>query len=319
MQRRARTRLAGAALALAVAGGLTACTGVSGDGGSGTETGDATAAAEPAPPGRFRTLPEPCGAVSRDTLEQMLPGAAAKAEARAEEGGEGDGDEDTVGTPSPFDGEAALTYDTDRRVGCTWQSTTSLGSRRLTVDFERIVSYDPEVGDDEQAHELYAERAAEAEVGPGAGQDETGTGTDGGGAEALAGSSSENPSDEEGQKPSQSASEAASDGASDGPSPDDGKADGGAELASPSPKPSLPPRTLEEIGDEAFIDDRLRTAADGRGSHRDIALVFRTSNVLVTVEYSQSIADARRTPDSAELQEYAQNVARQLAEQFTDN
>jgi hypothetical protein len=298
VQRRARTRLAGAALALAVAGGLTACSGTSGEGGSDTKPGEESAAAEPAPPGKFRTLPEPCGAVSRDTLKQMLPGAAAEAE-KAEEG-------DATGTPPPLDGEAAPTYDTDRRVGCNWQSTTSLGTRRLTVDFERIVSYDPEVSDDEQAGALYTERADEAGVGSGgdAGdQPEPDTAT--GGATEPSGTPTDGgPTDG---------------GPTDDASKDDEKADDGTGLGSPSPRPSLPPRTLEDIGDDAFIDDRLKTAADGRGSHRDITLVFRTANVLVTVEYSQSIADSRHTPDSAELQEYAQNLARQLAEQFTDS
>jgi hypothetical protein len=314
VQRRARTRLAGAALALAVVGGLTACTGTSGEDQTGTTPGDATAATEPAPPGRFRTLPEPCGAVSRDTLEQLLPGAAARAEEESDE-------ENPAATPSPLQGEAALTYDTDRRVGCTWQSTTSLGSRRLTVDFERVVSYDAEVSDDEQAELLFERRAEKAGVPPGDASGESpdadtetdaageggGAGEDGeGGAEAMAGAA------REGARAARS-----SDEPSDSPSPDDEKA-GEPELGSPSPEPSLPPRRLDEIGDAAFIDDRLRTAADGRGSHRDIVLVFRTSNVLVTVEYSQSIADARRTPESAELQDHAQELARQLAERFTD-
>lgn len=50
-----------------------------------------------------------------------------------------------------------------------------------------------------------------------------------------------------------------------------------------------------------------------------MTLVFRTANVLVTVAYSQSVADEYRTPESAELQEQAQNLARHLAEQFDDN
>ncbi|EST31230.1 hypothetical protein N566_20710 [Streptomycetaceae bacterium MP113-05] len=291
-------------MALAAVGGLTACTGGSGSDEGDTKPGDATAAAESAKPGRFRTLPEPCGAVDRETLKQMLPGAAARAE-KAEE----KADDDAVGTRTPLDGEAALTYDTDRRVGCNWQSTTSLGSRRLTVDFERVVSYDPEVSDNEQAELVYGERAEDAGVetgedrpspGPDTGTgdpteaaDGNGSDGEGGGVETQADASSVTPDDE-------------------------ANAEDGPELGSPSPKPSLPPRRLEDIGDTAFIGDRLEAAADGRGSHRDVTLVFRTSNVLVTVEYGQSIADARHTPDSAELQKYAQNLARQLADQITD-
>ncbi|THA25117.1 hypothetical protein E4198_10600 [Streptomyces sp. RKND-216] len=328
MQRTARTRLAGAAMAFAVAGGLTACTGGSGGDETGGTSGDATAAAEPAPPGRYRTLPEPCGAVSRDTLEQMLPGAAAKAEQEGDEGG-------ASATPSPLEGEAALTYDTDRRVGCTWQSTTSLGSRQLNVDFERIVSYDSEVSDDEQAELLFERRAEKAGVGPGEEPSRTpepdaGTETDaqgegdapdggsGGGPDAMAGAA------RDGGRAAASPgerSETASPDSEDTPEDDGGSGDdkaGEPELGSPSPEPSLPPRRLGDIGDAAFLDDRLRTSADGRSAHRDVVLLFRTSNVLVTVEYSQSIADGRRTPESAELQQYARDLAQQLAEQFTD-
>lgn len=330
MRRTARTRLAGAALALAVTGGLAACTGTSGGGEADSEAGDATAAVEPAPPGKFRTLPEPCGAVSRETLEKLLPGAAAKAEEAEKE----DADGAPSATPSPLDGEAALTHDTDRRVGCTWQSTTSLGSRQLTVDFERIVSYDAGVSDDEQAEKLFDERAEQAGVGEGSpgtdeGEDEaeadatggehTGDAQDGNapegdardrdaGRNAQAMSGGQHGSEHTGEPGGK---------ADDAPKDDEPTGDH-TDLASPSPKPSLPPRTLEDIGDDAFIDDRLRTTADGRGSQRDITLVFRTSNVLVTVGYSQSIADAHRTPASAELQKYAQNLARQLAEQFSE-
>jgi hypothetical protein len=309
VQRRARTRLAGAALVLAVTGGLTGCTGVTGgEGAADTKPGDPSAA-EPAPEGRFRTLPEPCGAVTRGTLERMLPGAAARAEETEQE----TAGEEPPGTPSPLDGEATLTYDTDRRVGCTWQSTTSLGSRQLMVDFQRIVSYDPQVSDDAQAGELFAERAEKAGV---AGFGEQDAGTD-----APSGSGTEPGADATGDEdPGDDGHSAPPDASSKAPraSNDSSPTGGEVGLDSPSPESSLPPRALKDIGNAAFIDDRLKTAADGHGSHRDITLVFRTSNVLVTVEYSQSIADAHRTPDSAELQKYAKDLARQLAEQFSD-
>ncbi|MFR9675426.1 hypothetical protein [Streptomyces sp. TR06-5] len=308
MQRRARTRLAGAAVTLAVAGGLTACTGVSGE--QGTDTGtDVSAAARPAAPGRFRTLPEPCGAVSRGTLATMLPGAAARAEEA-----ERDDDVTDSGTPSPLEGEAALTYDTDRRVSCTWQSTTSLGSRELTVDFERIVSYDPEVSDDAAAENLFTDQARDAGAMPEpAASDATASPSGAGNVTAPDAAAGE----ESGPR---SVADVQGDTASPSPSDDGTTPDGdGTDPASPSAEPSLQPRTLEDIGDTAFIDDRLDSSPVGSGSLRGITLVFRTSNVLVTVEYSQSLADARRTPDSAELQDHTQNLARQLAEQFSDS
>ncbi len=54
-------------------------------------------------------------------------------------------------------------YDTDRRVGCRWKLTTPEGSRHLTLDFERIVSYDPQEGDDDRAA-AYAKKAASAKI-----------------------------------------------------------------------------------------------------------------------------------------------------------
>lgn len=158
MQRRAHPFLVGAALAVVLAGGLTGCTSSPEPDGSGgdTEPGDSTATAAPAEPGKYRTLPEACGAVSRELLRKLLPGATDTA---------GSGDDPDA---SPYEGEPKATYDTDRRVGCSWQTATTLGSRRLTVDFERPVSYDPAMSDDEQTEELYVERAEEAGVSPSA-------------------------------------------------------------------------------------------------------------------------------------------------------
>jgi hypothetical protein len=136
-------------LALAVAAGalgtLAACTA----GGSGDQGDDAkstqggSASVSPAPPGKYKTLPQPCIAVDLDTLKALVPGAT-----------------DYAGTES-------LTYDTDRRVGCTWQATGPDGStRRLTIDMERVVSYDPQVSDEVEAGADYDKAAAVASIPP---------------------------------------------------------------------------------------------------------------------------------------------------------
>lgn len=298
MQPRARTFVTSAALVAALTGILTACTGSSGSGGDGSETqpGGGSASEAPAAPGKYRTLPEPCGEVSLDTLEKMLPGA---------ESGSGDDGSGSSASPSPYEGEASVTYDTDRRVGCTWQSATSLGSRHLAVDYERVVSYDPAVSDDEQSDQLYAERAQKAGVDPSA--DPAESEEPEGGGETPGGSEEPGGATPDGGK-----------GTGQSPGSDPSGSPSDAPTESPSVDEALPSRTLDGIGDAAFLDDELVTSKSGRATHRDIKLVFRTANVLVTVEYTQSVADERRTPDSAELQERAQELARQLAGTFDD-
>lgn len=72
MQRKAYVTGTAALLAALLAG----CSGGSGGGGAADDAnpGDAGTATTAAQPGRYRTLPEPCGAVSRGTLDAMLPG-----------------------------------------------------------------------------------------------------------------------------------------------------------------------------------------------------------------------------------------------------
>ena len=57
-----------------------------------------------------------------------------------------------------------MTYDADRRVGCRWKSSTSLGSRHLHIDFQRVVSYDGDVSDEDKAAQLYADKARAADI-----------------------------------------------------------------------------------------------------------------------------------------------------------
>lgn len=93
-----------------------------------------------APPGKYRVLPEPCGAVSASTLKSLVPDA------------------------SDYAGEAELTYDTDRRVGCGWTGKTDEGNRYLHVDFLRVVSYDTAVSDETQATTDYDEKMTAAGI-----------------------------------------------------------------------------------------------------------------------------------------------------------
>lgn len=253
----------GGVLALAVAvgalGTLAACT----SGGSGHSGDDAksapggAASVSPAPPGKYKTLPQPCIAVDLDTLKALVPGAT-----------------DYAGTES-------LTYDTDRRVGCTWQATASDGStRKLTIDMERVVSYDPQVSDEVEAATDYDKAAAVASIPP----------------LPLPGSTPTTSPPPTSDAPGSSAGGDTAD-----PDGGDGASGGGTDLA---------PRRLTDVGNAAFIYDAL---SDGKGRPRcDVTLVFRTANVLVNVRYGQTSPSQTVQPDRAHLQEDTQKVARQL-------
>lgn len=79
----------------------------------------------------------------------------------------------------------------------------------------------------------------------------------------------------------------------------------------------LEPRMLEGLGNAAFLDDVLGRAGS-TAQRRSVSVVFRTSNVIVTIVYVEQPARTTEVPDSKELQEKAQSLARGLAEQFND-
>ncbi|MER5206752.1 DUF3558 domain-containing protein [Streptomyces sp. NPDC002825] len=272
----ARTAVA-LALGLGLGAGLTACS-------AGTPADDiavdakAGAAATPvAPPGRYRTLFEPCGAVAQATLKDLLPGAAALPEPEREQA---------------YRGVAAVTYDTDRRVGCTWKADTPDASHRLSLDIERVVSYDAAVSDDDRAQEVYVRKQLAAGIPVPTTAAPTPTGT---------------PTGTPGGTPSGTGRPAA---ATTPP--------GKQPTGSPDPAATgLEPRVLDGLGDVAYVDDVLSTV--GASSHqRAVSVVFRTSNVIVTVSYQEQTTGSAEAPDSAELQEKARNLARQLAERLEE-
>jgi hypothetical protein len=327
VQRRAKTYATSLALVIALSAALTACGGSSGGGSGGdAKPGSTSATGEPAPPGKYRTLPEPCGAVSLGTLKSALPGAKKAESGGVTPGGGGTGPDPSA---SPYEGKPSLTYDTDRRVGCHWRSSTRLATRHLSVDLERVVSYDPSVSDDQEAQQLYEDRAEQADIPDSAGSSDGGdVSKDKGKGEDQGGSQGQD------QKKDQSKDESKVQGKVESKvqgkskdAPRGGSSSGGGEKTdsagasskapkqpdsgTPSPDSDLSPRTLDGIGDNAYIDDKLDTAA--AGVHRDITLVFRSANVIATVKYDQWLTDKRRMPDSAQLQQMARNVARELA------
>ncbi|MFE0188295.1 hypothetical protein [Streptomyces sp. NPDC058989] len=284
----------GAALvaAAALAAGLTGCTGGSGtDGGAAdAKSGDATASSQAAEPGRYQTLPEACGLPARSTLRGMLPG---------------DGQQ-VSGTEADklYGGQADITYDTDRRVGCRWTRETTAGTRHLTLDIQRVVSYDSAVSDDDKAQETYDTKELAAQIPAGAtGSASPGTPPP---STAKAKDAEANKTDKAGK----------AEGVDKGGNT--GKQDKPSEASEPSADPSgsTAPRVLDDLGDAAFLNDKLITADSG--VHRDVTVVFRTSNVIVTIAYDQWSTDKAMLPDSQELQDKARSLAGELVENLSE-
>ncbi|WP_238783561.1 hypothetical protein [Streptomyces monomycini] len=311
MQRRSFVPGTALATVAALAATLTACTDGSGSGGGSADTkgGGAAATSASAEPGKYKTLPEPCGLPSKGILRRLLPPG----------GTESPQDADKV-----YAGTADITYDTDRRVGCRWKREAPDGTRHLTLDFERVVSYDPAVSDDDKAQTVYGKKELAAEL-PAGGKSATPTPT------APSGK------DERGDQSGQGDQSGKPDGGQDGSPGGDqeaGKAAAGGKASpaptsppasSPSSPPASPsdapgsdiaPRILDGLADAAFLNDKLITADSG--VHRDVTIVFRSSNVIVTLSYDQWSADKTTLPDSRDLQEKAQALAQELADRFNE-
>ncbi|MFE7537867.1 DUF3558 domain-containing protein [Streptomyces rhizosphaericola] len=279
----------GVALLAALAVG---CSAGSGGGASDADSKPGNPAVTTAPPGKYRTLPAPCRAVPDATLKDLLPGIAQLSRQQQEKA---------------LRGAATITYDTDRKVGCSWKSTAPDSSRNLTIDFERVVSYDPAVSDEDRARALYVKKENAAEL-PGTGG---GTPEKGKGATASAGGGEKGTpkpgDDQDATDPSASSSPSSS------APPSPSASASGAPGPSGSGDEDLRPRVLDGLGDAAFLDDLL-TRAGSTAQHRTVSVVFRTSNVLVTVRYGEQPALVTKVPDSKELQEKARSLARKLAE-----
>jgi hypothetical protein len=166
---RALRRAAAVPVAACLLLGAVACSGSSGsDDAKGAQDGDGqtTKAAPAAPPGKYKLLPEPCGAVSQSTLDQILPGAASGPDSNSSP--PSPDPSASPGQPPKKAGKPTLTFDTDRRTGCDWSVKRNTSVRSLHVDFERVVSYDNKVSDEQEAADDFLQTASKAE-GPGDG------------------------------------------------------------------------------------------------------------------------------------------------------
>ncbi|MFD3837607.1 DUF3558 domain-containing protein [Streptomyces sp. NPDC058642] len=274
MQRKAYVPGAAALLVALLAG----CTSGSDDGGitDDANPGDAGTASAAAEPGRYRTLPEPCAAVGQSTLDALLPGIPQITDAKQRE--------------KAYEGEPTVTFDTDRKVGCRWKVESTDATDRLLVDLERVVSYDA-ASDDSEAEGVFAEKQQAADL-PEPTDSESST------SDVSSDVSSESAT------PSSSPS-SSSTSSSSSPSPSG---------TSPSATPSdLQPRLLDDVGDEAFLDDEL-SSAGSTARQRTVTVAFRTSNVIVTIVYEEQSATVGVVPDSEEMQDRAREVASRLAD-----
>ncbi|MFF4586536.1 DUF3558 domain-containing protein [Streptomyces sp. NPDC001388] len=276
MQRKAYVTGVAALLAALLAG----CTGGSDDGGSTDDSnpGEAGTVTATAQPGKYTTLPEACSAVGESTLESLLPGVKEIA--------------DEQQRATAYEGEATLTYDTDRKVGCRWKVQSADATDHLFVDFERVVSYDNAVSDDNQAEELFARKVTAADL------------------------PEPTPSDTASETASSGASASASASGSAGASPTASATASGSAPATSSPSATptdLQPRLLDDLGDEAFVDDAL-SSSGSTAKQRTVTVAFRTSNVIVTIEYEEQPTTVGTVPDSEEMQDKARKLASRLAD-----
>ncbi|MGW8066731.1 DUF3558 domain-containing protein [Streptomyces ziwulingensis] len=293
MQRKAHVPGVAALMAAVLAG----CTGGSGEGATsdGSNPGQPGVATQAAEPGKYRTLPEPCGAVGGESLDALLPGIQEIP--------------DEEQRTKAYAGEATLAYDTDRKVGCRWKVESADATNHLFVDFERVVSYDTTVSDDSEAEQLFAQQVEAADL-PEPVVSESGADPESAPeSDPAPGSATPSPSG------TASPSGAASPGTSAGPASSTAPSSSApSSSASADATPTgLQPRLLEDLGDEAFVDDELNSSGS-TAKRRTVTVAFRTSNVVVTIEYAEQPAMPGVVPDSEEMQDMARKLASRIAD-----
>ncbi|MFJ7158340.1 DUF3558 domain-containing protein [Streptomyces sp. NPDC101118] len=298
MRRHVRRRTALAPVVAVLTALAAGCSAGSGTDGSGTDPkpGESNVAAEP---GRYRSLPEPCSSVDGRRLKAMLPAAASLTTEQREQ---------------LYAGRADVSYDGDRRIGCRWKAASGDATRLLFVGYERVVSYDPATSDDDKARQVYDRLLAAAHLPVPAA-------TASGSPSAGTPSGTPSPGAPSAGAPSAGAtagSGAPSAGASGGPTASGSPAaSGGTPSGTPSGSPALGSRALDDLGEDAFLEDRL-TPAGPTSQTRTVHLVFRSSNVIVTVDYTVQPAAPSATPDAEETQDSARELAAGLADALSE-
>ena len=286
MQRKAYVPGVAALLAAVLAG----CTGSSGSGGPSDDSnpGSAGTATAGGPARQVPTLPEPCGAVEPRTLDNCCPASRRST------------DESSARRRTRARRRSPTTPTARWAAVGRWSPPDA--TDHLLIDFERVVSYDNAVSDDAQAG--------------GALRDEA----DGGGPPRAGGAVARTP-----PRPPTEAGHGPPSGA---PS---------VRLRDPPPRPRLrlallrlarsgspsarrPPTSSRaswtDLGDEAFLDDELDSAGS-TAQQRTVTVAFRTSNVIVTIEYAEQPTTVGAVPDSKEMQDRARKLAAELADSLS--
>lgn len=62
----------------------------------------------------------------------------------------------------------------------------------------------------------------------------------------------------------------------------------------------------------------MLSSAGSTARQRTVTVAFRTSNVIVTIQYEEQPATVGVVPDSKEMQDRAQKLASQLADSLAD-
>ncbi|MFB7571392.1 DUF3558 domain-containing protein [Streptomyces sp. NPDC056165] len=294
MLRKAYVPGAAALLAALLLGGCTGGSSSDGQADNANPGGsDPTTAA--AQPGKYRTLPEACRAVGHNTLDSLLPGIKQIM--------------DVDQRDKAYEGQATLTYDTDRKVGCRWKVESSDATDHLSVDFERVVSYDNTVSDDTQAQSVFAAKRAAAHLPEPTATETSASTTE---SKAASGAGSASPSGSaSGGVPSSPSSSPSSSSQSSSSSP--GSPSSSSSASGDASSADLQPRLLSDLGDEAFLDDALNNSGS-TARQRTVTVAFRTSNVVVTIVYEEQPATVGVVPDSKEMQDKARKLASRLAD-----
>lgn len=160
------------------------------------------------------------------------------------------------------------------------------------------MSYDNAVSDDSQAEQLFAKQVEAADL-----------------PEPVASESASSPSSSSSSAPGSGSPSGASSSGSPAATPS-GSAPSGDASSGPSGSATptdLQPRLLDDLGDEGYVDDELSDSGS-TAKQRTVTVAFRTSNVMVTIEYAEQSATLGVVPDSEEMQDMARKLASQLAD-----
>ncbi len=286
MQRKAYVPGVAALLAALLAG----CTGGSGDGATADDSnpGQPGVATEAAEPGKYRTLPEPCGAVGDKALGSLLPGLEEIA--------------DEEQRKKAYAGEATLAV-RHRPQGRLPLEGGFGGRHQPPLRGLRAGGVVRQLRERRQrGRALFAQQVESADLPePTVSESESGSESASGSAPGVRVAVRHRTVPARPPPPASApaSSTAPSSSASAGATPGE-----------------LQPRLLDDLGDEAFVDDELSSSgSDGEAAHGDCGVphVERRGDHRVR----GAVGDSRSRAGQLEMQDMARNLASQLADSLS--